>query len=266
MRHVLNRSPLQRLLGAGSGVGADADPNGPDVAERMGAWLTVADAITLRTGLARAEAAVCRAAPAASVSLEQALAQLRANVGQSIAGLSTSILPPTRRAHVPWGAAPPEPPPLDPATEFTLLHQRYSEQQRRMELAVSALRVHARAVLAATSPGLAKLAALDELMGQVLDARAQNLYATVPAFLKARFEQRRKASAESKAAAGPEADPVDSADPADRSWLNALCAEFQQALRAELDLRLQPIVGMVAAQREAEASASHSPDAPALRV
>jgi hypothetical protein len=76
------------------------------------------------------------------------------------------------------------------------------------------------------------------VMDQMLGGREQHLLSTVPAFLKKRFEQLRREA------------PADTDPPA---WLTRLTAECQQALLAELDLRLQPIAGMA----EALAQASH---------
>ena len=238
-----HRSQLQRWLGPGAGPG-DSDDAGPDVAERLGAWLGVADAITLRTGLAQVAAAKPGPAPAGESDLEQALASTRATLTQMIKGLGVQATPKLPgHARVVRPVAVSEPPPLDPSTEFSLLLQEYGDVQRRMELRVDALRSHARQVLAAQSVRLAQLAAMDALMAQLVHAREQNLLANIPSLLRRRFEARRQA-----ATTGDEAQH----DAADASWFKALRADFQQALLAELDLRLQPIAGLAQAQVEAQ--------------
>ena len=235
-----------RLLSEGSGIGAAA-PAGQDFAERLGGWLNVADAIELRAALqslgstrARSVARPAAAVTLAStVSLDEELERVRATLTQSI--LSTEPAQPIRgRADRSAQAALAAPAlPLDPAAEYAMLHQRYVDQQRRMEMSVDALRSHARERLAAASPELARLAALDAVMDQMLGGREQHLLSTVPAFLKKRFEQlRREAPAD-----------TDAADPP--AWLSQLTAECQQALLAELDLRLQPIAGMAEALAQA---------------
>jgi hypothetical protein len=241
----VHRSALVRLLSEGSGIGAAA-PAGQDFAERLGGWLNVADAIELRAALqslgsprARSVARPAAAVTLAStVSLDEELERVRATLTQSI--LSTEpAQPPRGRADRSAHAALAAPAlPLDPAAEYAMLHQRYIDQQRRMEMSVDALRSHARERLAAASPELAQLAALDAVMDQMLGGREQHLLSTVPAFLKKRFEQLRREA------------PADTDPPA---WLTRLTAECQQALLAELDLRLQPIAGMA----EALAQASH---------
>lgn len=243
MRTFTHRSPLQRFLGAGFDD-AKADGAGPDVAERMGAWLNVADAITMRTGLATVAAAKPGPAPAGELNLDQELARVRATLTQAIAALGVRAAPKASgRAYLARPVAMTQPPPLEPSTEFTLLLQEYNDIQRRMEMRVDALRSHARQVLSAQSARLAKLSAMDVLMAQMLRAREQNLLAAMPTFLKRRFEVRRQAAATDADASAKEG--------SEHAWLDALKADFQQALLAELDVRLQPIVGMAQAQREA---------------
>jgi hypothetical protein len=267
LRSHLNRSPLQRLLSDGCGVDS-ASASGPDLAERWGAWLTVADAIALRTGLQSVASAKVSAAPqtAQPVPLADELARVRAALTKAIAALSAAPHQQGRggagHSRAPGGAAHPLPSlGLDPATEFTLLHQRYNDHQRRMELSVSALRNHARQVLSSSSPALAQLAALDAVMEQLLGAREQNLLSTIPVFLRRRFERRRSQVSETEAL---EAHPQPSAERTLQppAWLSQLNTEFQQALLAELDLRLQPVAGMVQAHVNAVLEAQrHASDA-----
>lgn len=243
MRGSLPLSPLQRFLNVGAAY-IQGDDSGPDVAERMGAWLNVADAITMRTGLATVAAAKSGPAPAGEINLDRELAQVRTALTQAVAALGVRAAPKIRgRAYLARPVAVTQPPPLEPSTEFTLLLQEYNDIQRRMEMRVDALRSHARQVLSAQSVNLAKLSAMDVLMEQMLRSREQNLLAAMPTFLKRRFEARRQA-----AATDADASPKEGSE---HAWLDALKADFQQALLAELDVRLQPIVGMAQAQREA---------------
>lgn len=244
-----HRSALIRQLSEGSGIGAAA-PAGQDFAERLGAWLSVADAITLRTALqiipttkpGKAAVAPNSARPA----LAEELQRVRAALTHSITTVEAALPSRGRADHSSHVAVAAPVIPLDPMAEFAMLHQRYGEQQRRMEMSVDALRAYARQVLSQTSPELAQLAALDGVMDKMLGGRAQHLLSTVPAFLKKRCEQlRRQGAAEAAANAetlfGAEPDASQQPQP---GWLVQLAAEFEQALLAELDLRLQPIAGM----------------------
>ena len=221
------------------GVGV-AVPGGQDFAERLGGWLSVADAITLRSALQSPAGyqAPPRAVVTALQSLTDEVQQVRETLIRSIKTVEP-VQPRRGRAdHSALASFAAPPLPIDTAAEFSVLQQRYVEQQRRMEMSVDALRAHARVQLAAVSPELAQLAALDGVMEKMLGAREQYLLATVPSFLKKRFEQlRHEASLELQ-----ESDA--SQTPA---WLAQLGAECQQALLAELDLRLQPVAGLAEA-------------------
>lgn len=213
MRPPAHRAPLVRQLAAG--LPAAADPPRQDLAERLGDWLNVRDAIALNAAhQALPRAAVHRptAARPAGPGLRAALQALRATLEQGI-------------------AAPPALPLLPTDTHFAPTHQRWLAQQRRMETAIDALRQHARQVLAATSPSLAQLALLDAALEQWLGGREQRLLAEVPHGLKPRFEQLRQQQPD--------------------TWPDAFEAELQSALRAELDLRLQPLTGLIEAFEQA---------------
>ncbi len=224
-RHF-NRSSLVRQLAGFMPAGAPEPAEAPrqDLAERLGQWLNVADAITLHAAhpsIAAVGAQATARPVRASARRDTAARALQAELQRVRATLVKSI---TARdaGHTP------DPNDLD--TEYALYHQRYQDQQRRMEMSVDALREHARQTLAQASPRLAQLAALDAVLDQMLGGREQRLLAGVPAFLKARFRQLRHA---------PDA-------PEDRD-LATFAAEFEQTLLAELDLRLQPVLGLIEA-------------------
>ena len=105
-----------------------------------------------------------------------------------------------------------------------------------METGIGAFRAHVRQALAAASPQLARLAALDATLDQLIGGREQRLLSGVPAFLKARFEQLRQT-------------------PSD-AWPAVFEQELRQALLAELDLRLQPVTGMIEALGQSRVSPS----------
>ena len=226
MRSNFNRPALVRQL-AGflpEGASALADASRQDLAERLGQWLNVADAITLSSahpsiaavGARAAQQPVRAPASAAAEALPAELERVRAVLIKSI-----GTRDPKHR---------PDPHDLD--TEFALFHQRYQDQQRRMEMSVDALREHVRQTLAKGAPRLAQLAALDAVMDQMLGGREQRLLAGLPAHLKARFKALRQAAAASDS-------------PDDLRWLQGFEAELEQTLLAELEHRLQPVVGLI---------------------
>lgn len=208
MRSHFNRSALVRQLAGW----LPAPPDAPrqDIAERLGGWLNVADAIALHSAhQALPSTAVRRAAARKGApDLQADLDRLRATLTQAF-----------NKA--------PQTPTVATDTEFAPHHQRYLDQQRRMEMAIDALRGHVRQTLAAASPRLAQLAALDATLEPMFGAREQRLLAGVPAFLKAHLAQLHQAQPE--------------------EWPPLFEQAFQQTLLAELDLRLQPVLGMIEA-------------------
>lgn len=206
---------------------AGADAPRQDVAERLGQWLNVKEAIALHTApavVAAAGAAAARhARPVAAAddlhtALQAELQRVRGVLGQSIRARDA--------AH--------QPDPNDLDTEFAFFHQRLIDQQRRMELSVDALRGHVRQRLGQSSPAHAQLAALDQQMEQLFGGREQRLLSGLPSFLRARYQALRREAAV--------AEP-----PQDLAWLRRFEDEFEQLLLAELDLRLQPVTGLIEA-------------------
>jgi Protein of unknown function (DUF3348) len=205
--------------------GADAPRQ--DVAERLGQWLNVKEAIALHTAQSSVTAAGVAAARQARPADQGGLhAALQAELQRVRSVLSQSIL-----ARDPGH----KPDPNDLDTEFAFFHQRLNDQQRRMELSVDALRSHVRQRLAQSTPQHAQLAVLDQQMEQLFGGREQRLLSQLPAFLKMRYQALRRAAA---AASTPDSPP-------DLAWLRSFEAEFEQTLLAELDLRLQPVTGLM---------------------
>ena len=230
-QHLVLRSNLQstrlvRLLGPW--LPSVVQASRQDVAERLGQWLTVNETITLHQTQSAASALARRAAQAVPVlhqpaelhaEFQQALQRLRSVLSQAILARD-----PLHR---------PDPNDLD--TEWALAHQRLQDQQRRMSLSVDALRGHVRQRMAASTPALAQLAALDAAMEPLFGEREQRLLATtLPTLLKARFGALRQAARLTDT-------------PEDLRWLQSFAAEFEQILLAELELRLLPVTGLLEA-------------------
>jgi len=230
LRSSLHHAPstaLVRQLARWLPAGADAPRQ--DVAERLGQWLNVAEAIQLHATQASAAvpaATTARRAPGTPAAelhtaLQRELQRVRGVLTQSITARDASH----------------KPDPNDLDTEFAFFHQRLNDQQRRMEMSVDALRNHVRQRLAQSSPAMIRLAALDAQMEQLFGGREQRLLSQLPAFLKARYQALRREAAASDA-------------PEDLRWLQHFETEFEQTLLAELDLRLQPVTGLIEALEE----------------
>jgi hypothetical protein len=124
----------------------------------------------------------------------------------------------------------------DPAAaDFGPLRRRYLARQQAMEVAVVALRQRVRAALAAASPRSGQLAGVDAVMEQVVGERERLLLAGVPSLLEKRFERLR------------------ARQPDDTGWLDGFCRDLRAVLHAELEIRLQPVEGLLQALAEAVA-------------
>ena len=212
MRSTFGSSTLVRQLAAWAP--ADAQVPAMDIAERLSLWLNAFDAI----GLQRAQQAIRQigapmpaadASPASAEALSADLLRVRSALSNAIAQ-DPRALAITPEGSKPW-------------------QQRHLELQRQMEQMIQPLREHVRQALSRVSPRLRQLAALDAVMAQVLAAREQALMPTVASLLERRFAQLR----------------TDAADAGD--WLEHFAGEWRQALVAELDLRLEPVQGLIEA-------------------
>jgi hypothetical protein len=237
-RTNFNSSKLSRVL-AGLGLAA-AEAPGAAIAERLGSWLSAADAMRLY-----AAHNACGGASGGAGTSAAALAaegeRLRTALTQAIEKSCTPGAGGTRlKLPLPDPAAPDAvAADYEPYRRFQLAHQR------EMEAAIAPLRNRARAALAQSAPALAKLAALDAALGDILAGREARLLATVPALLEKRFAQLRDEHRQARADAGLADDPAAWLQPG--GWLARFCAEMRAALLAELDLRLQPVTGLIEA-------------------
>jgi hypothetical protein len=207
--------PLPRLL---LQWGVPSAPAAAPVTMRVGAGLGWADAIGLSHVLASAPGATandaaCREARDwAAAALDRVQADLTAAFDDALLG---------RDAAEP---APESIPLADLLAPFRLHH---AQQQRAMAARVATLRERLRPRLAEASGALARLAQLDAVLERATGDVERQALAGLPALLTRRAEAHH------------------SADP--RRWRARLWDDLQRLLRAELDLRLQPVLGLIAA-------------------
>lgn len=240
-RTHLNSAGLVRAL-AGLAV-AEIPASRQSLAERLGDWLDFKDALALFSAL-NAQAAADGGTTASATAIagaRHACKRVRAALAESIASDGVSQ-PGKARIELPVPTAQDT---AEEAADFEPWRRYYLAHQRDMNANIGALRATVRAALARRSPALAKLAALDAVMDQALAERERALLATVPALLEQRFGQRldahRAAVADSQAAD----DPAAWMGPG--GWLAGFCAELKAVLLAELELRLQPVTGLLEA-------------------
>lgn len=239
-RTTFNRSDLVRIL---SEFAAEAIDPQYDLGERLGQWLDMMDSLALFSALdaGSAVAAHAQSEPgAAGKRLPEQLARVRQQLSEAI--INDGV----------FGAAParirfPTPLPeatVDSALDFTPYHRYYLAHQRDLGTAIGALRVNARRALGQASPALSQLAELDAIFEKALNQRERNLLASIPTLLAKRFTQRYQEHLASQPDAAADA-PEHWVAPG--SWLEAFCRDTQSVLLAELELRLSPVAGLIAA-------------------
>lgn len=128
------------------------------------------------------------------------------------------------------------------AFDFPTYRRHYVAQQQAMEDRIAPLRARLRRVLACQSPALARLAALDAVMERVLGEPERRLLAGVPALLEQRFARLRTEAGGN----GPGDSDAPTSSP---HWQARFQQELDAVLQAELELRWQPISGLLAALR-----------------
>jgi hypothetical protein len=268
---------------------ADADVPEPrqSLSDRLSQWLGWTDAIALSSALTGAPPSVPAAARAFGSAEEAECARARASLVKTITGDSAFAV--ARRR----GAGYVEPQAV--LVDYALFRQRYQAMQQSMETGVGNLRGRLRALLAAKTPAMSRLALLDAVMERALGERERNLLASVPVLLAGHFERLREAAQQAQgqelepaaddgtqaesagnaaaaAAAGsaadgsvepkahvqaqpqPQAPALDAAPRpahavAPNAWLDVFRKDMQSVLLAELDVRLQPVEGLLAALR-----------------
>lgn len=183
--------------------------NSPDISDRLSQWVDWNRAVALSRALDGRLPAVPADAPRFDAAEQAECVRIRSVLAESIVAA-----PDPRRA------------PAADADDYTAHRQRCVSLQRSMQAATGRLRGRLRDMLCQASPELARLAEVDAVMEQTLSPREQSLLATVPALLGQHFERLRAAA-----------------------LLARFHQDMQDVLLAELDVRFQPIEGLLAALR-----------------
>ena len=135
----------------------------------------------------------------------------------------------------------------DESTGYQPYLKFYALHQSDMEFRVQRLRLKIRQQVAGHSRELAQLVALDEALADALSAQSRKLFAQIPRLLGSRFDYLRQQQFETNAASKQNPQLWLEAD----GWLQKFYREMQGLLLAELDVRLQTVVGLVEAYEDA---------------
>ncbi|KXU82703.1 hypothetical protein CI15_34950 [Paraburkholderia monticola] len=278
-RSALSGPALVRLLARLAE--ADVAESRLSLADRLSQWLGWTDAIALSSALDGKPPAAAGGARAFGRAEEDECTRVRRSLVSAIA--TDSVLAGERRR----GSTPSSAPRvgIDTQADYAVFRQRYLALQQSMETAIGTLRGRLRARLATQGPALARLAVVDAVMERALGERERTLLGAVPGLLGGHFErlrageQRRLTEAEAQTEVAADADTTrqrpaegeagahsmqpqpalahaDSnvagsrvAPLASDAWLDAFRKDMQSVLLAELDVRFQPVEGLLAALR-----------------
>ena len=202
-------------------------------AERLGQWLDLGDAMALFSALGGASSAP-KATPTSPAfdKLRSEVDRVRDNLTDSIRTDGVLV---TGRVRVKRPTPAPDANPQS-ASDFTPYHRYYLAHQRDMATSIGPLRASLRSAIAQHSARLKQLASIDAVLDQAFATRERNLLATVPMLLAKRYTQLQAAHA-------AEAAPSEWLQPG--GWLAIFCQDMQSVLLAELELRLQPVLGLL---------------------
>ena len=224
-------------------VSTDTADSRGSFADRLGHWLDFSDAIALFSALGGSTSAPRGDVPVGDQALREEFIRVRGTLADSIH--TDGVLGPGKaRIRLPapaWHAS------IDGAADYLPYHRYYLAHQRDMAAAIAPLRASVRTELARQSAALRQLATLDGVLDQALAPRERTLLATVPQLLGRRFEQLHQAHRGALPADQAD-DPAGWLQPG--AWLTRFCHDMKAVLQAELDLRLQPVAGLLEALNE----------------
>ncbi|MFM0723113.1 DUF3348 domain-containing protein [Paraburkholderia strydomiana] len=232
---------LIRLLARLADV--DVPESRQSLSDRLSQWLGWTDAIALSSALNGNPPAVAAGARGFGGAEEDECVRVRGALAKAVAG--DSVFAGTRRrghgqTHMQMQDAP---------ADYAVFRQRYLAIQQSMETGIATLRGRLRSMLAAKTPAMARLAVIDAVMERALSERERNLLASVPGLLAGHFERLRAAEEQALATAETAEASEDAAPVTPGAWLDVFRKDMQSVLLAELEVRFQPVEGLLAALR-----------------
>ena len=134
---------------------------------------------------------------------------------------------------------------VESAADFSPYHRYYLAHQRDMNAQINPLRVQVRNALTGHSPVLKRLAALDAVLDGALATRERNLLSMLPLLVAKRFEHLFKTHQAARSEISVQDDPASWMQPGE--WLFGFCRDMQAVLLAELEIRMEPVAGLIEA-------------------
>ena len=220
------------------------EPCGPDteIAAKLGAWTGFTDAITLsRIHNTEAREPKVATQPTDASALVHEVSRVRAALEQSITSYGAPGVNKSRIAL----PTPQSDTSIEEASLYTPYRRYHQNHQRNLEQAVRGLRSNVRATVAKASPKLRQLAMLDASYEGILQEREAHLLSTIPTLFERNFHQLCKAHQQRMVESQQTDSPLLWLAPG--AWLTRFLHNLHAALLDELDLRLQPTLGLLEA-------------------
>jgi hypothetical protein len=229
----------------------DAAPARDDVGQKLGDWLNFRQAIDLHALLnpeqrpaAPQPAELRRAGRMTAEAMTRHVDKVRAQLEQSItqgaptgSGLTRIEMPPAELDE-----------PIEPKTAYEPYRRFYTAHQRQMEASLQTLRSQVRGQLSKSTPSLQQLAQLDAAFENILSEREAVVLGKVAKLFEKRFAQALKQHLKTEAQSPDEAsDGPTETRLCPKFWLLPLRQAMRTALLAELDTRMQPVLGLLEA-------------------
>ncbi len=192
-----------------------------DFAERLGLLLNFSDSIQLSDALKLPAISPDQAEQPAPHAVRSEFLRVR---GKLVAAIIESCSMQASNAKIRW-PAPTEETPV--AVSFEAFLRFYVAHQREMDLGVRSLRSSVRENMSNLTLELQHLVTLDIVLEDTLWDHSRRILAVIPRFLEKRFTALQQTSA-----------PVE-------EWMQRFRTDVQGLLLAELELRLQPVLGLV---------------------
>ncbi|QKH38456.1 DUF3348 domain-containing protein [Achromobacter pestifer] len=263
-RTGLSGPTLIRLLTRLTDV--DVPQSRQSLSDHLSQWLGWTDAIALSAALNTSPPVIAPGARMFSSAEERECARVRTTLADAIAS-DTAATAAKRRTP---GQAPAPAKQLAALAEadadYANFRQRYLSLQHTMETAVGNLRSRLRGMVAARNGEMTRLAVVDAIMDRALLPKERALFGAIPKLLQGHFQRLRDAEAaalaeaaawaeaQAEAEAQGDAAAETGAAPAPASitpgaWLDTFRKDMRSVLLAELDVRLQPVEGLLATLR-----------------
>jgi hypothetical protein len=209
---------------------ADAEVSHQHFAGRLARLIDLADSINIADAHGQLRAMAFEPTTASNAAIKQQFLRSRTAMMQAvIKGLDPQAGP--ARSKLPTPETPPSP--LDKTAAAEPYLKFYATQQGQIDANVQRLQKRVREAVAGLSPKLAQLCALDTALGDTLAVHSRKFFAVIPRLLQQYFEQQLQAEPEQW-----------------RRFHQQLCARIQGLLLAEIEVRLEPVLGLIEATNE----------------